>query len=178
MIVLLLLACQTPDPAPPPAPVVEVVAPAPVAPPPEVVTAFQDLAPMLQGTEERLPWSDPAGGRVTRYRYAPPQGFAFVAPDGEDYPAFDVALVTFADAAAAGAFVAGLERSADENTGLTYAWDRVVVSGARVVWLHAPCGYSGPRWERLHGRMDAVFGATGPTLACRCGGGCVGSGGG
>jgi hypothetical protein len=74
--------------------------------------------------------------------------------------------------AAESAFKA-LVAKADHNTGLSYAWDHVVLDGSRVLHLEAPCLLTSERFGALSRRLDAILHAgAGQTLHCVCGGGC------
>jgi hypothetical protein len=76
--------------------------------------------------------------------------------------------------AAARAF-AKLAASADPNTGLSYAWDVVLLDGARVVHLAVPCLYSGANVDAMAKNLERVVlegRAPAGKLRCACGLGC------
>ena len=60
---------------------------------------------------------------------------------------------------------------ADPDIGLSYAWDRLLLSGAVVYRLHAGCLWSEENFRRLAGRLEAVVWPH-QRVACRCGGSC------
>lgn len=67
--------------------------------------------------------------------------------------------------------------SADPDTGLTYAWDLVILNGRHLYRLHAGCLFSEDSFESMSSRLaTAVIGQDGSAarrFVCRCGGGCA-----
>ncbi len=63
---------------------------------------------------------------------------------------------------------------AHPDTGLTYAWDLLVLDGARLHHLHAPCLFSGESFDIMSANLLEMISPTSrQVLRCRCGGGCT-----
>ncbi len=81
-----------------------------------------------------------------------------------------------ADASSAEAAFEELLAGADPNIGLSYAWDKLLLSGTLIYRLHAGCIFSEAnfrrRAERLEGAVRRRTGSDLRVVACRCGGGC------
>lgn len=61
---------------------------------------------------------------------------------------------------------------ADPDTGLSYAWDLLLLSGAVVYHLHAECTWSEESFQQVAGRLEGAIRCAHQRVACRCGGGC------
>ena len=62
---------------------------------------------------------------------------------------------------------------ADPDTGLTYAWDLVLLDDTRIHHLHADCLFSEEAFDTMSANLYRVIsGDTPRALRCRCGGGC------
>lgn len=65
--------------------------------------------------------------------------------------------------------------NADPDTGLSYAWDHLLQSGAMVYHLHAGCTFSEDAFQKMAGRIEEAVRHRPFDLrvvTCRCGGGC------
>lgn len=74
---------------------------------------------------------------------------------------------------AAGVFAKQAD-NAHPDTGLTYAWDLLVLDGAHLHHLHAPCLFSEESFNTMSANLRKMISpASRQTLRCRCGGGCA-----
>ena len=66
--------------------------------------------------------------------------------------------------------------AADPDTGLTYAWDLLLLAEQRLARLHAECRWSEANFERIAGvveeRLAEQRWRVARKVLCRCGGGC------
>ncbi len=134
-----------------------------------------------------LPWAfevtvgphepgEPGGGeeavKTTWYRFKSTTPDTTTAP-GDVYLRAELTTYEHADAQSARAGFDDLLASADPDIGLSYAWDRLLRSGAVIYHLHAECTFSEETFQQVAGRLEAAL-LRQPDLrvACRCGGGC------
>ncbi len=62
---------------------------------------------------------------------------------------------------------------AHPDTGLTYAWDLLVLDGNQLHHLHAPCIFSEESFDIMSANLlEMISPTSGSVLRCRCGGGC------
>ncbi|MEN8164054.1 MAG: hypothetical protein ABFS37_07990 [Acidobacteriota bacterium] len=62
---------------------------------------------------------------------------------------------------------------ADPDTGLTYAWDLVLLDETRIHHLHADCLFSEEAFDAMSANLlEVVIPTSGSVIRCRCGGGC------
>ncbi len=132
-----------------------------------------------------LPWSfevtvEPATGddsplQVTRYRFKSTAPIERTAA-GAVYLRAELTALEHANAGSAEAAFEELLAGADPDTGLSYAWDQLLLSGALVFRRHAGCTFSEESFrrvaERLEGAVQRLTEADLRVAACRCGGGC------
>lgn len=95
---------------------------------------------------------------------------------GAEYLRVDLRVLEHENAGSAEAAFEELLADADPNIGLSYAWDRVLLSGALIYRLHAGCLFSEGNFQRIAEWLEeAVRRRTGSDLrvvACWCGSGC------
>lgn len=105
---------------------------------------------------------------VIRFKSRAP---VMVRGSGQTILRFHVTILTYDTAARARTAGEALLASADPNTGLSYAWDRVMAVDRHLVWLSAPCLMSRHVWDRLASQCDK---AVSPqwTFNCTCGRSC------
>ncbi len=120
--------------------------------------------------------SGSAAVKVTRYRFKSTEPYSETAA-GKVYLRLQLTTSEHGDVAAAEAAFDELLASADPDTGLSYAWDDLLLSGAVLYHLHAPCLFSEENFQRLVSRLEAAVQRQGQArspraFACRCGGGC------
>ncbi len=79
------------------------------------------------------------------------------------FPMADLAASAFADVA----------ESAHPDTGLSYAWDYLVLDGSRILDLHAECLFSEEEFTVISGNLTEWVGDDpDQVIRCRCGDGC------
>ncbi len=120
------------------------------------------------------PATEEAAVRTTRYRFKSTTPIRNTAA-GAVYLRADLAALEHADASSAEAAFDELLAGADPNTGLGYAWDQLLLSGALIYRLHAGCLFSEANFQRIAERLEGAVRRTRADLqvvACRCGGGC------
>jgi hypothetical protein len=92
------------------------------------------------------------------------------------YLRFSLMVLTYQKKAHAKTAYGALFKECHPDTGLTYAWDAVVLADKRLMWLHAPCLLSEANWLKLSKRLEEdpllAEAATGRIFECRCGSGC------
>ena len=131
-----------------------------------------------------LPWAfevavEPAtegtAVRTTRYRFKSTTPIEKTAA-GNIYLRADLTALEYGDASSAEAAFEELLASADPNIGLSYAWDQLLLSGARIYHLHAGCIFSEENFRRMAEQLEGpVRRRTESDLritTCWCGGGC------
>ncbi len=80
---------------------------------------------------------------------------------------------TFDQPALAAEAFAKQAHDAHPDTGLTYAWDLLVLDGAQLHHLHAPCLFSQESFDTMSvNLLGMISPASSQVLRCRCGGGC------
>jgi len=80
---------------------------------------------------------------------------------------------TFDQPAQAAEAFATQAHGAHPDTGLTYAWDLLVLDGAQLHHLHSPCLYSEEFFSMMSANLLKMISPTpSQVLRCRCGGGC------
>ncbi len=120
------------------------------------------------------PATEEAAVRTTRYRFRSTASIRKTAA-GDVYLRAELTALEHADAGSAEAAFEELLAGADPDTGLSYAWDQLLRSGALIYRLHAGCTFSEETFRRLAERLEEAVRCTGADLrvvACRCGGGC------
>jgi len=94
------------------------------------------------------------------------------------YLRFYVTLTDFETRDAATAAFQALVKKADPNTGLSYAWDTVLLGDKQLVHLAAPCLFSRKNYRILEKNLNAVLkNETSRSIRCDCGLGCGFTGG-
>ncbi len=122
-----------------------------------------------------VPATEASAVATTRYRFRSTTPNTRTAP-GDVYLRAELTAIKHADAEAAEAAFEELLAGADPDTGLTYAWDHLLLSGPLIYRLHAECTFSEESFRRMAERSETAVrrrkGADLRVVACRCGGGC------
>ena len=154
-----------------------------------VVAASPGAAETIAGTDLEaaelvadLPWSfevasepiEPGSAegpaRATRHRFKSAAPIESTAA-GDIYLRAELTTYEHVDAESARAAFDDLLAGADPDIGLSYAWDRLLRSGAVVYCLHGGCLWSQEAFQRVAERLEAAV-RPDQRIACRCGGGC------
>ena len=139
----------------------------------EAAELVADLPWAFEVTVE--PATEKAAVRTTRYRFKSTVPIEMTAA-GNIYLRAAMTALEHADASSAEAALEELLVGADPNIGLSYAWDKLLLSGALIYCLHAGCIFSEENFrrmaERLEGGVRRRRGADLRVVACWCGGGC------
>lgn len=126
-----------------------------------------------------LPWTfevtvEPGGEepvRTTRHRFKSTAPIEKTAA-GNVYLRAELTTYEHGDTESAQAAFDDVLAGADPVIGLSYAWDRLLRSGAVVYHLHAGCTWSEENFQRVAARLEAAAKPPDLRVACRCGGGC------
>ncbi len=139
----------------------------------EAAELVADLPWTFEVTVE--PITEEAAVKTTRYRFKSTAPIRKTAA-GAMYLRVQITALEHADDASAEVAFEELLAGADPNIGLSYAWDRVLLSGSLVYRLHAGCIFSEKNFKLMAERVEgAVRRRTASDLrivACWCGGGC------
>jgi hypothetical protein len=133
--------------------------------------------PLLQAITRGLAWefshSERIEGASTLHRFKSEKPVA-----DRTYLRFSVTVTSYGRPETAETAFDSLLEEADPDTGLSYAWDTVLLSDERVVHLWAPCLFSRENFGILEGNLaSATIGKSASTsIRCSCGGGCKLSG--
>jgi hypothetical protein len=97
---------------------------------------------------------------------------------GKSFLRFTLGRHEFDGAKTAEASLDAFMKLADPQMGFSYAWDYVVVDGARAWHLGVPCAFSGANFHKLVAKLlsEELGGKTPPAnhvIECHCGGPCV-----
>lgn len=114
------------------------------------------------------------GGRVYRFRSSQPID---QTSDGRLYARASLRVESRSGAEQAAAEIRRRLADADPDTGISYAWDFLTSAENRVLHLHAECTLPPDSFHQLMNRLTARTEAAanpGPSISCRCGGGCEG----
>lgn len=122
--------------------------------------------------EPIVPGSAEAPVRTTRHLFKSTAPIKTTAAGGV-YLRAEMTTYEHADSQSARAAFDNLLAGADTDTGLSYAWDRLLLSGAVVVYhLLAECTFSEETFRRVAERLKAAVQHPGLQVLCRCGDGC------
>ncbi len=139
----------------------------------EAAELVADLPWAFEVTVE--PATEEAAVRTTRYRFKSTAPVEKTAA-GAIYLRANLTALEYADASSAETAFEELLAGADPNIGLSYAWDKLLLSGTLIYRVHAGCIFSEENFRRMAERLEgAVRRRTGADLrvaTCWCGGGC------
>ncbi len=126
-------------------------------------------------TVEPASEGDDGPAPITRYRFQSTTPNTRTAP-GDVYLRAELTALKHGDASSAEAAFDDLLAGADPDTGLSYAWDQLLLSDALIYRLHAECTFSEENFQRMAERLERAvrlrIGADLRVAGCRCGGGC------
>ncbi len=139
----------------------------------EAAELVADLPWAFEVTVE--PATDETAVRTTRYRFRSTAPVEKTAA-GSIYLRANLTALEHADASSAEAAFEELLAGADPNIGLSYAWDKLLLSGVLIYRLHAGCIFSEGNFRRMAERLEGAVrrrkGADLREADCRCGGDC------
>ena len=154
-----------------------------LVPPPEpTMVAVRSTAPDVGAIVAGLPWTFTESERWDA-NGLPIREVLLVSQEArsesEQPPVYLRARFTtmeYADTASAAEAFEEMAAEAHPDTGLSYAWDLVILNGRRLHHLHGDCTLSGAVFERMGENLRQLLRDAGAesfnVLECRCGGGC------